>query len=272
MKVYTNTFDLTKPVPMQFQVPKYSDFAIGIKVVNNGEAVDADITLQADGQTFVAEEEKIAGFTIYNTSSTNVGSVKYKITCNGQIFNLTEIVVDTTVFEKKNSDVNTEYVVIIGNIDNNGVLNRSALSDIVEVSAYALQGAFAGHEEITNVGFQNMTTIGEYGMASAFNDCSSLATVDMSKLSSVLSNGLDGTFNGCTSLEIVLFKYSDAIPAITETTFANTNDTYKIIVPDALYDSWISSANWADISSHISQVSSYAAIMTNYGGSDSIED
>ena len=152
------------------------------------------------------------------------------------------------------------------------MLNKSALSDVVEISAYALQEAFSGNEDLTTISFQNMTTIGECGMLSAFTNCSALATVDMSKLSSVGTGGLSATFDGCTSLEIVLFKNSEAVPAITDTTFANTNDTYKVIVPDALYEDWIAETNWSNLSSHITKVSDYLVVMTNYGGYDNMDN
>lgn len=99
-----------------------------------------------------------------------------------------------------------------------------------------------------------------------------MKTVDFSKLSAVGTDGLDGTFNGCSALEIVLFQNSAAVPAITETTFANTNDTFKAIVPDALYESWIAAENWSALSSHVTKVSDYAAVMTNYGGYDNMDD
>ena len=101
MKIYTNIFDLAKPTQNQFYVPKYSDFGIGIKVVRRGEDVDADITLEADGQTFEAEADKVGGFTIYDAASEGAGSVNYKVTCSGQIFHLTQIVTDSAIFEKK---------------------------------------------------------------------------------------------------------------------------------------------------------------------------
>lgn len=28
--------------------------------------------------------------------------------------------------------------------------------------------------------------------------------------------------------------------------FANTNNTYKIVVPDALYDEWVATNNWSN--------------------------
>lgn len=99
-----------------------------------------------------------------------------------------------------------------------------------------------------------------------------MKTVDFSKLSAVGTDGLDGTFSGCTALEIVLFQNSAAVPAITENTFANTNDTFKVIVPDALYEDWIADESWASLSSHVTKVSDYAAVMTNYGGQDEMDN
>jgi len=49
MKIYTQTFDLAKPSPKKFWVAPYSDFAIGIKVLSNGEAVADGITVEANG-------------------------------------------------------------------------------------------------------------------------------------------------------------------------------------------------------------------------------
>lgn len=99
-----------------------------------------------------------------------------------------------------------------------------------------------------------------------------MKTVDFSKLSAVGTDGLNGTFNGCTSLEIVLFQSAAAVPTISENTFANTNDTFKAIVPDALYEDWVAAENWSALSSHITKVSDYAAVMTNYGGYDNIDN
>ena len=125
---------------------------------------------------------------------------------------------------------------------------------------------------VTNVSMPDLVTIGANGMKDAFKDCKQLTTVDFSKLSAVGTDGLDGTFDGCTSLEIVLFQSSEAIPTITITTFANTNDTFKVIVPDALYEDWIADESWTTLSSHITKVSDYAAVMTNYGGYDNMDN
>lgn len=39
MKIYTNTFDLSRPSPHRFWVSPYSDFKFGIKLVNAGAEV-----------------------------------------------------------------------------------------------------------------------------------------------------------------------------------------------------------------------------------------
>ena len=62
----------------------------------------------------------------------------------------------------------------------------------------------------------------------------------------------DSMFDGCTSLELVDRTGSTRVPTLSNVNnFANTNDTYKIVVPDSLYDTWIAATNWASIASHI---------------------
>ncbi len=65
------------------------------------------------------------------------------------------------------------------------------------------------------------------------------------------------SFNGCTSLELVDFSDAVAIPTASGATFANTNETYKIVVPDALYNDWITSEYWTGFASHIVAKSDY---------------
>lgn len=270
MKVYTQTFDLAKPSPKKFWVAPYSDFAIGIKIENNGTPVEAEFTVTANGVEVTAEADTVGGFKIYNVASTETGAVKYTITCGSQVFELTQIATDSTVFEKKTNEVKTEYVIAIGNIDA-GVLSRASVSSVISVDNNALENAY-NFRPIVNVSFPNMTDIGDEGMKNTYRSCTQLKTVDFSKLSAVGTDGLDGTFNGCTSLEIVLFQNSAAIPTISENTFENTNDTYKVIVPDALYEDWIAAESWSALSSHVTKVSDYAAVMTNYGGQDNMDN
>ena len=271
MKVYTNKFDLASPSLRQITTPSYSDFGVGIKILKNGADFGAEFTLEKNGETMTPEADKIDGYTVYLLTSGEPGSTLYKVKCNGQSFDLVCVSRDESVFDKLSYVTKTEYAIAIGNIDD-GLLNRADVSSVLSVADYALEDSFAGNMNIVNIGFPNITDIGVEGMKGTYAGCTSLKTADFSKLSAVGTDGLDGTFSGCSALEIVLFQNSAAIPAITETTFANTNDTFKIIVPDALYESWIAAENWSALSSHITKVSDYAAVMTNYGGYDNMDD
>ena len=90
-----------------------------------------------------------------------------------------------------------------------------------------------------------------------FNGCTSLKRIKMNA-----SSGNWGTymFNGCTSLELVDMTGSTGVPTLSNVNnFSNTNDTYKIVVPDSLYDTWIAATNWASIASHIMKKSDWNA-------------
>ena len=107
--------------------------------------------------------------------------------------------------------------------------------------------AFYGCTSLTTVDMSSLTSIGNYGMNYTFYQNTALKTVYLSKLSSVGTSGLNNIFNGCTSLEIVDFSEATAVPTISNVNnFANTNSTYRILVPHALYDSWIAASVWSN--------------------------
>ena len=83
MKIYTNTFDLSRPAPHRFWVSPYSDFKIGIKIVNAGVEVENDFTVAAGTTELIPDESKVDGFTIYTLNSTDTGFVEYTITLEG---------------------------------------------------------------------------------------------------------------------------------------------------------------------------------------------
>ena len=93
--------------------------------------------------------------------------------------------------------------------------------------------------------------------SSMFAECTSLKRIKMNA-----SSGNWGTymFAGCTSLELVDMTGSTGVPTLSNVNnFNNTNDTYKIVVPDSLYDTWIAATNWASIASHIMKKSDWNA-------------
>lgn len=102
-------------------------------------------------------------------------------------------------------------------------------------------------------------------MTNAFINCTKLQTVDLSGLTTTsLSSTFSGltalrtvklnhyrgtmtsTFQNCSNLEVVDFHETTAVPTLSNTnTFSGTNNTYRIIVPNALYDQWIAASNWS---------------------------
>ena len=101
MKIYTQTYDLTKASPQRFWVTPFSDFKIGIKLLSKGELANKDFTVKAGAVELTPDEDKIDGFTIFTIKSGNTGFVDYTIEVEGiaEKLKLTQIVTDSTVFE-----------------------------------------------------------------------------------------------------------------------------------------------------------------------------
>ena len=90
-----------------------------------------------------------------------------------------------------------------------------------------------------------------------FYYCSSLKRIKMNASSGSWGNYM---FNYCTSLELVDMTGSIGVPQLQNVNnFSNTNDTYKIVVPDSLYETWIAATNWASIATHIMKQSDWNA-------------
>ena len=101
------------------------------------------------------------------------------------------------------------------------------------------------------------TTVVDGCYSYMFQNCTSLKRIKMNA-----SSGQWGTymFYGCTSLEIIDMTGSTGVPTLSySVNFSNTNNTYKIVVPDSLYDKWIAATNWVSIASHIMKQSDWNA-------------
>ena len=163
------------------------------------------------------------------------------------------------------SAANMENVESIGNycfyqgFQHTTKLKSFSLPKLTTIPTYGLFWALyqSGVEEVN---LSSVTTVGTYGLNNAFYGCNKLKKVWLSNLSSTTTNSLVQTFYGCTKLELVDFSQAAAVPALQSTnSFTSTNSTYKIVVPDALYDTWIATTNWSSssIKSHIVRVSDY---------------
>lgn len=94
-----------------------------------------------------------------------------------------------------------------------------------------------------------VTSIGN----SAFYNCNSLTSI---KIPNGVTSIGSGMFQSC--LSIVKYDFSSAtnVPSLGNTNaFSSINHICKIIVPDALYDSWIAATNWTNYANYIYKAS-----------------
>ena len=150
MRIYTNTFDVSRPSPHRFWVPPYSDFKIGIKLVNAGVELENDFTVAAGTTELEPEETKIDGFTIYKLNSTDTGFVEYTIDVDGllQKFKLVQIITDSTVF-----DVGGEGGDVPADVATKTWVN-SQISDFITEDAltgYATKEELTGYAETSDI-------------------------------------------------------------------------------------------------------------------------
>lgn len=101
MKIYTQTYDLAKASPHRFWVAPFSEFKIGIKILEKDEISAKDFTLKAGSVEFTPDEDKIDNFTLFTIKSNDTGFVEYTIEVEGvaEKLKLMQIVTDSTVFE-----------------------------------------------------------------------------------------------------------------------------------------------------------------------------
>ena len=153
----------------------------------------------------------------------------------------------------------------------------------INLADYCYQGLFRDCTSLTTAPELPATTMAGYCYSAMFYGCSSLTTAPelpstdlkpncyskmfygCTSLKRIKMNASSGSwgidmFYGCTSLELVDMTGSTGVPVLNNVNnFANTNNTYKIVVPDSLYDEWIAATNWASIASHIMKQSDWNA-------------
>ena len=119
------------------------------------------------------------------------------------------------------------------------------------------EGMFQGCTSLTQAPVLPATILAAGCYYSMFNGCTSLKRIKMNASSGRWGESM---FSGCTSLELVDMTGSTGVPTLSNVkNFANTNNTYKIVVPDSIYDKWIAATNWVSIASHIMKQSDWNA-------------
>lgn len=115
------------------------------------------------------------------------------------------------------------------------------------------EGLFAGCTSITSVILNDgITTLKE----ASFYDCQNLESVVFGRA----FNAIDlNALERCTKLKLLDFR---RVTAVATRAPADINEKYnealQIVVPDSLYDEWITSNVWAPLADHIVKVSEYA--------------
>ena len=146
MKIFTQTYDLAKASPHRFWVAPFSEFKIGIKILEKDQISDKKFTVKTGSIELTPDKDKIDNFTLYTIKSNDTGFVEYTIEVEGvaEKLKLMQIVTDSTVFEIDASggdvpaDVATQTWV------------NSQISDFVDedaLTAYATKDELTGYVE-----------------------------------------------------------------------------------------------------------------------------
>lgn len=102
MKIYTELIDLSNDIRQTFFVSPFSDYKMGVKVVQ-----DVGFKVMDGENELSPEKELIDGYTIYSLKSTTPGRKTYKVVCdNGQKMPIVEVTQKSTVYDvgSSNSD------------------------------------------------------------------------------------------------------------------------------------------------------------------------
>lgn len=121
-------------------------------------------------------------------------------------------------------------------------LQKYSNNNIVR-SCYTLSRLAFGYE---------LTTIVSYVINSQY---SLRSIIYPPKLTAISNNN---AYN-CYNLILNDFRNAESVPTLGTNCFKNVNPNMKIVVPDKLYDTWISAKNWSAVASKIVKASEYTA-------------
>ena len=138
-------------------------------------------------------------------------------------------------------------------ISNKAFETRTNITSVVIPDSVTSIGssAFNACYSLASIDIPNSVTyIGQY----AFYNCHSLASIDIPNSVTYIS---DYAFYNCINCLEYDFSNCTSVPTLKINVFSGINANAKIIVPDALYDSWIAATNWANYASYIIKKSEY---------------
>lgn len=111
--------------------------------------------------------------------------------------------------------------------------------------AKTLYYMFQSCTSLTEVSLFNTSNV--TSLEGAFKSCTNLKKVALEKISSKVTS-MYQTFYGCSKLELIDFRGATSVPKLSNINgFTNVPSTCKVVIPDALYDTWTNATNWAAI-------------------------
>jgi surface protein len=108
-----------------------------------------------------------------------------------------------------------------------------------------MQSMFNQCQNITTVTIADVSNV--TSVMNMFYACYALKKVVLEKISSKLTSS-DYWFYGCEDLEVIHFKGATGVPTLSGiSAFNRVPSTCKVVIPDALYDTWTNKTNWSAI-------------------------
>lgn len=142
MKIYTELIDLSNDIRQTFFVSPFSDYKIGVKVVQ-----DVGFKVMDGENELSPEKELIDGYTIYSLKSTTPGRKTYMVVCdNGQKIPIVEVTQKSTVYDvgsvKKTSELENDSGFIGADVEQelrSGITQATEIANTAQSNVDALR-------------------------------------------------------------------------------------------------------------------------------------
>ena len=142
-------------------------------------------------------------------------------------------------------------------LNQSALANNYVLEEIIapDITFVRYPTAFNNNNSLRKL-VLNATTSNLTSINNSFTNCHRLKEV---KIPKVFTSITMSSFNYCYSLKKIDLTEYTTIPTCANTTQpTNASEDYKIVVPNDLYDTWITTGNWSSFASHIVKESDYS--------------